>query len=227
MDSVEINSLIKKTEDMVSGHFIIGGEKWDVVPLILENLHKFATELISQKEKKESHTRKIECNVGCPYCCYTKINLTPCEALHIGQYIRNSYSLRQIDALMKKITGIIRLTKGKQEKELLALWRSTPCIFLENDKCTIYSHRPFLCRAWHSLSADQCKRAFETDREDAEIDIVPYYGAIYGAVRKGLTNVMRSMGLEWDTTDIVSAVKVILTHPDPFAAWFNGENLFH
>ncbi len=226
MNSNEIKSLIKKTEDMVSGFFITGGEKWETVPFILKKLYQFGGELVDQTEKKEGLDRRIECNVGCPYCCYTRVTLMPCEALHIGQHIRENYSLRQTDALMKKMSQTLRLAKGISPGELPSFWRKTPCIFLENDKCSIYAIRPFLCRAWHSLSVDQCRRAFESDREDAEIDTTPFRGTIYGAVREGLTHVCRSMGCEWETTDILSSLRIVLAHPDPFTAWIRGENLF-
>ncbi len=222
----EISKLVKKAEDMVSGFFITGGERWETVPVIIRKLYQLGGELVERTEKQKNITNKIECNVGCPYCCYTRVKLTPCEALHIGQHIRENYSLRQTDILMKRITNTLRQAKGKSTEELASFWEKTPCIFLENEKCSIYNIRPFICRAWHSLSADQCRRAFESENRDAEIDSTPFRGIIYGALRNGLTHVCRSMGHEWQSTDIITAVRTVLAHPDPFSAWVKGENLF-
>jgi hypothetical protein len=155
------------------------------------------------------------------------VMLTPVEALHIGQYIKENYSLKQTDMLMKRISNTLKLSKGLSEAEIERLWSKTPCIFLENDKCSIYNFRPFLCRAWHSLSVDQCRRAFETDNEDAEIDSTPFRGGILGSLRSGLQRICEKEGWETRTIDLITGIKIILSHPDPIESWISGDRIFN
>lgn len=223
----ETKQFVKKAKDLVSDIFKTQGKNRDTVIIIMKKLYQLGDELVDITEKKENVANKIDCNVGCSYCCYTRVTLTPPEALLIGQYVKESYSLKQTDGLMKRISNTLRMTKGKSPEELVSFWGKTPCIFLDNEKCTIYNVRPFLCRAWHSLSADQCKRAFESGNQEAEIDSTPFRGIILGSLREGLSIICDSMGCETNTTDLPTSLKTILSLSDPFEIWVKGDRLFH
>lgn len=223
----ETKYLVKKAENLVTDIFKTQGKNRDTVSIIMKKLYQLGDEIIEATEKKENVANKIDCNVGCSYCCYTRVTLTPAEALLIGQYVKENYSLKQTDGLMKRISNILRMTKGKSPEELVLFWGKTPCIFLDQDKCTIYNVRPFICRAWHSLSSDQCKRAFESGNQEAEIDSTPFRGIILGALRDGLSHVCDSLGCESKPTDLTKSLKTILSQPDPCEAWVKGESLFH
>lgn len=223
----ETNYLVKKAENLVSDIFKTQGKNRDTVSIIMKKLYQLGDELVETTEKKENVANKIDCKVGCSYCCYTQVALTPAEALLIGQSVKENYSLKQTDSLMKRISSTLRSAKGKSPEELVLFWGKTPCIFLENEKCSIYNVRPFICRAWHSLSIDQCKRAFESGDQDAEIDSTPFRGLILGALREGLSHMCESLGCESKPTDLPTSLKTILSHSDPCEAWIKGEILFH
>jgi len=223
----ETKHLVKKAEELVSDIFKTQGKNRDTVLIIMKKLYQLGEELVDIKEKKENIANKIECNVGCSYCCYTRVTLTPAEALLIGQYVKENYSLKQTDGLMKRISNTLRMTKGKSPEELVSFWGKNPCIFLAHDKCTIYNVRPFICRAWHSLSVDQCKRAFESGNQEAEIDSTPFRGIILGALREGLSHICDSLGCESKPTDLPTSLKTILSLSDPCEIWVKGESLFH
>ena len=219
--------IVKKAETIASDIFKIGAKNMDTALLLIRSLYKYGEDLVETIERKKKIPGKIECKVGCSYCCYAQVSLTPPEAVFIGHFIKENYSLRQTDALMKRSTGNIRLTKGKSLEERIDIWEKTPCIFLENDKCSIYEVRPFICRAWHSLSVDQCERAFHSGNKDAEIDSTPYRNIIFGAVRDGLSNACDLYGCESIPIEIASSIKIILQHPSPEEAWIKGEKLFN
>jgi uncharacterized protein len=60
------------------------------------------------------------CKRGCAKCCVHGLTLLPLEA----DYIRKNVSLKNVVSNTKK----------------------SECVFLKNDVCQIYQHRPVLCR---------------------------------------------------------------------------------
>ncbi len=222
----DVKRLIKKTEKLVSEIISVHGISRESILSIIESVYRDGDEYVSVSELKENVASRIECNVGCCYCCHTRVSVTPAESLIICHHIKSRYSLKQMDTLMKRIVSILRQLKEKAENELELFWSKTPCVFLDNDKCSIYSVRPFICRAWHSLSKDQCQRAFESENQDAEIDSTPFRGMIYGTLRKFLNDFSESNGCSTTRRDLPTALRITLAHNDPFEAWLRGENLF-
>ena len=222
----DIEIIKKKTEGLVSDIIKTGGKNKNSVQLIMSKLYRLGDDLIERTEKKENIFSKIECKTGCSYCCYSLISLTPPEALLIGHHIKENFSLKQTDVLMKRVSRTLRLIRGKSLDEQSALYEKTPCMFLENDKCMVYGARPFICRAWHSLSSYQCERAFQSGDLDAEIDSTPFRGQILGAVRDGLVRACETHGWDSERIDIVGSIKTILSHHSPEESWVKGEKLF-
>ncbi len=72
------------------------------------------------------------CRKGCNRCCYMEVAVSDVEAEYIT-----------------KFTGI-RQTPYMSEFEYLG----TPCPFLEESGCSIYEHRPFVCRRHVALFDD-------------------------------------------------------------------------
>lgn len=72
------------------------------------------------------------CKKGCSYCCNIQVSVSPLEV----EYIEHS-------------TGIKRaLNLGIGE------FFGTPCPFLDNNICSIYKYRPFVCRRHNALFND-------------------------------------------------------------------------
>lgn len=227
MTTTKRSDIFKKAYDLAIDILKTGGTNKDTALLLMQNLYKFGGNLVERIERQEGIDLKIDCKIGCSFCCYSQVSLTPAEAVLISGYIKDNYSLKKTDTLMKRATNNLRLIKGKSEDERIGLWEKTPCIFLEDDACSIYDVRPFICRAWHSLSVDQCSVAFHTSDRDAEIDSTPYRNIIYGAVRDGLLHACDAFNCETGTIELTNSIKIILKHPEPVDAWINGERLFH
>lgn len=221
------SEIFKKAYDLAIDILKTGGPNKETALLLTQNLYKIAEKIVDDVERQEGIAEKIDCRIGCSFCCYSKVSLIPAEAVLISHYIRENYSLQKTDALMKRATSNLRLVKGKTEDEWIDLWEKTPCIFLEDDACSIHRVRPFVCRAWHSLSADQCSVAFHTSDKDAEIDSTPFRNIIFGAVRDGLIHACDALNCETGIIELTSSIKTILNHPEPVKAWIRGEFLFH
>lgn len=221
------SDILKKAYDLAIDILKTGGKNKDTALLLTQNLYKFGEGLVEKIERQKRINLKIDCKIGCSFCCYSRVSLTPVEAVLISDFIKQNYSLKKTDALLKRATNNLRLIHGKSEEERIHLWGKTPCIFLHEETCSIYNVRPIICRAWHSLSADQCSVAFHTSDKDAEIDTTPFRNIIFSAVRDGLSHACEAFSCETGPIELTSSIKIILNHPEPVETWINGEPLFH
>lgn len=80
----------------------------------------------------------IACRKGCAYCCHQAIDISRIEAEYIGEK-----------------TGIVPVNVGKVvPRDPLSFSGNTPCPFLKKGACSIYEHRPLICRIHVSLDVD-------------------------------------------------------------------------
>ena len=94
-----------------------------------------------------AHVNDISaCKKGCSNCCYQRVMLSQSEANMIASNIGKSAVQLPPDY---KIEGIDYYNK------------STPCTFLVNNSCSIYEHRPFMCRNQVNLDIDNLLCEFE------------------------------------------------------------------
>lgn len=220
------NALRKKAVE-ITDDIIRLTKKTEETPVkIMEALYAFG-ETVTDKTESENHlTEKIKCSKGCSYCCYAQVSVTPVEAILIGNYLKSSFSLSRMDRMLKHIRHNMSLTEGKSFEERVKIWEQTPCIFLDDGICSIYEQRPLICREWHSLSVEQCKKAFESLDQEAEIESFPYRSIILASIRDGMVDVFKKEGLRYETAEMTFAMKSVLHHPAPDLAWVEGEDIF-
>jgi hypothetical protein len=80
----------------------------------------------------------VACRKGCAYCCHLAIQVSQVEADNIGEK-----------------TGIIPVKlKNSVSRDPYGFSEKTPCPFLKEGQCSIYEHRPLICRAHVNLDID-------------------------------------------------------------------------
>lgn len=186
----------------------------------------FANHMIQYFESKEPLSEPVACKAGCHYCCFYQVLLTPPEALFIGHYVETVFTEKQKLHLIKRIDETLAMTDGKSVEERAKTWHDTPCIFLANGRCSVYDVRPFVCRAWHSLSSDRCREAFESNRRLAEVEGYSHRHYILQTVRDGIQEVSTDNGCQAGILEIAKAMKQYIDNPNPIEAWIKGEKIF-
>lgn len=222
----ENDALKKKSEAMAKDIIRLTKKSGDTAIHLMEKFLEFGENIIDKTEIDGDIRKNIKCSKGCYYCCYAQVSVTPPEAIYIGKFLQENYSLSKTDQLLKKIKNNISLTEGKSLEERIRIWEKTPCIFLSDNECSIHAVRPFICRAWHSLSVEQCKTAFEIRDKEAEIDSYPYRNYILGTIREGISKACNDAGYDSEPVEIATAMKAIISHPSPGNSWIDGERIF-
>lgn len=105
---------------------------------VLERLYRYVDEALPKLYPAPT------CKRGCSHCCYMAVGITGLEALHI-----------------EKRTGhkVTNLESGPVDTD-----QREPCVFLKNNECSIYEHRPMVCRVF--MSFDDVKYCIDETAAD-------------------------------------------------------------
>lgn len=104
---------------------------------LIRFIYNMTDDILSKKNfHQETQCFKQECS----FCCYDNILLTPLEANHIKNAgISPDFNLQNL----QKNSNFRKLPFAKKA-----------CIFLKEGKCSVYSHRPMVCRL-HNIAKGQ------------------------------------------------------------------------
>jgi len=171
-------------------------------------------------------TPPTACVEGCFWCCYQEVTVMALEAFRIAHFLRKSLST---DAILKVLNRLRKLDKKTREKVSRAGVRvGTPCVFLANKRCIIYSVRPLACAEFTSFNVDDCKRGYHLGFKPGIIIHERARKLVYGAIWKGVLDGLRKALPYANTTPLklTSAVLYALSKNDSGASWVTGRNPF-
>jgi uncharacterized protein len=102
-------------------------------------------------QRLSSEVRQISspfaaCKRGCSNCCYQRVMLSQTEADTIAHNIKRK---------------AVQLSPAYRLPDMDAFDSTTACNFLVDGECSIYEHRPFMCRNQVNLDKDSLLCSFE------------------------------------------------------------------
>lgn len=161
---------------------------------VLQEFMEFIEKIIEDLEI-DGKCPEIKCRRGCSYCCYSHLKIMPVEALLINAFIKTHFTSQKLSGLKERIRRNLQLTGNKTIEEKFQNKKKTPCVFLDNDFCSIYPVRPFICRAWNSLDRTSCESAFHADTYHAEIEASSARNFCFGLARTIFVELSQQMAL--------------------------------
>lgn len=144
------------------------------------------------------NSRKLPCRLGCSQCCRTMFDISAIEFNYI-KYGLSHYPTKYLFRLKRNVFSVGKHVAEKYPKvfqdinvqepptltrveyELLAIYREQvllevgeiPCPFLDDNICTIYQYRPFVCRVTgifrHPSGEPTCNIIKQEDLQRQEI----------------------------------------------------------
>ena len=124
----------------------------------LNQLHSKVSNFFDEVQSRNNEA--MSCKAGCARCCYVDLSVFKIEA----DYIEKWFSHLSYEEKLKRI--------GEWEKPHIA----GSCLFLRDEKCTIYEARPTICRSQGlplkfeidgEIGVDACPLNFE----DLEVEL--------------------------------------------------------
>ncbi len=223
-DSVETDAFKKILLNLVKDKMSYGTHQ-ETILVALKDVMEFVQTIIDQLETS-GQSPSVSCSSGCGFCCHSLIKVIPAEALLIASFIRRNLLKNDIQTLKNNILKYQLLVKGKTLKERVALKDKTPCIFLKNNNCSIYSVRPFICRAWNSLDQSACQSSFLSGNHEAEIETSPIRNYMYSTARDIFQEMDKQMVLKTGLYEIPGAISDCLRHVDSLERWSISKPVF-
>lgn len=129
-------------------------QRGDSLSFVLEAV-KVAESFVQKLKAKEI----FACKEGCSYCCHLKVEVFSFEVYGIASYLMERWPLAKIEALLPRLEERAAQAKALSLDDFAAA--HLPCVFLENNRCSIYPVRPNTCVAYHSLDKQDCVDAYE------------------------------------------------------------------
>lgn len=174
------------------------------------------------RERHRGEVAGLACKRGCDHCCHLPVASSAPSILRIADALRQQLAPADLDAVLSRIGTLDAATRGREWSP--SLRGPTPCAFLVNHACTIYGMRPFVCRAWNSADADDCRRALDQQTVEMRFDV--FQRATFAGIERGLKDALIAHQLDPVDLDFCPALKVALLAPDAGDRWLRGEPIF-
>ena len=84
----------------------------------------------------QRYPTQVTCHAGCDGCCYQQFTVFPVEAYHLAQ---------AVTALAPEARQHL-LARLQQIDPWHVIDTPQPCVLLEHGRCSLYDHRPLICR---------------------------------------------------------------------------------
>ena len=85
---------------------------------------------------RQCYPTQITCHAGCDGCCYQQFTVFAVEAHHLAQAVA---------ALAPEARQRL-LARLQQDDPWRIIETAAPCVLLEHGRCSLYEHRPLICR---------------------------------------------------------------------------------
>ena len=159
--------------------------------------------------------------LACPETGQGRIGVTAPEVLAIADYLRKNKSpeeVRRIHELAVENAEAIA-ARAESERDQPPL----PCPLQGKDHvCCVYSMRPLHCRPLHAI----CLGMEMGHRDESGVGLARHEQIVAQGVELGLTQALKSAGLDGDAYELNSALATALGTPDAAERWAKGEHLF-
>jgi hypothetical protein len=154
----------------------------------------------------------LPCKAGCAYCCYVgpdRPDLLPVELYRIAAYLaETSIGVR---------THVMARLEAQDDPK-------APCLFLSDERCTIYPVRPMRCRAQHSPDVVACRQSYAGQRPTFPLLREP--ALLLKSIGTGIRLGLQQAGLEHTPLSATKAVRLALERPEALDRWLAGEPVF-
>jgi Fe-S-cluster containining protein len=162
-----------------------------------------------------------ECAPGCSSCCYLLVSITPFEAFAIARHLLETRTPADLARITERLKALAEVPVDPRHRHDAQI----PCALLESDRCSIYEHRPSMCRTALSQSRAACESCrakgsgvVPSIEQPSQIDTLMQMGIDYALISR--------RNLSTERVEFSRAVLVALRDPQALSAWLEGKDPF-
>jgi hypothetical protein len=161
------------------------------------------------------------CRIGCFWCCYLRVKVTPLEVWCIFDFFRSRPRPRELSELRQRLAAADETRRGMDGYQRVGA--KTACPLLVNGKCSVYPVRPIACRVYHSLNPSDCEEPLDEERS---VTIRNDIAGLGMGIFAGLTEGLRAVGLQTRLLELRAGLRMAIDEPGLLERWLAGEPAF-
>jgi Fe-S-cluster containining protein len=160
----------------------------------------------------DESTTKPACKAGCAFCCYYKVEVRAHEVFAIKEHLQNNWDNNRIAQVLESAQKNAEIIRNLRPEEHLVT--NLKCPFLIDNRCSIYSVRPFKCRNFHATDANTCEATFADPTnlsiENSLIESVASFGNAHSQAFEAAT---QQLGMDYRAYDFNTALVEVFADP--------------
>jgi Fe-S-cluster containining protein len=165
---------------------------------------------------------RAECDSGCSFCCHQMVVCTPLEIFAIARHIFDGKTQSEIAGIKQQLAQRAGLSLDVPSR----YGADKPCALLESNRCSIYAHRPSLCRTMLSTSRAACETSLETQEQKVPFVAEPVIIAFMMQLGIDYALIKRKH-VSTEKVEMSRALFIALENYEAaFLSWINGEDAF-
>jgi len=165
---------------------------------------------------------KIACKKDCSFCCHTFVSVLAPEVFRLATIIRREYSAVDIQKLIERCGVSANLDLNARHGKKL------PCPLLAepttNAGCSVYSHRPLVCRKAVSVSLEACRVEYNGGEVGTQMPFVNQ--SLFSDANLALHLGLHSCSLSERSYELSAALRIALTQRNAEQLWLEGNDIF-
>lgn len=194
------------------------GDLAELTSTILRGRNKVLEEAAASYSKAAG----AECRAGCTSCCHLMVHGRPYEILSIVRHLLATRTPAEIESLEQRLRAVAQVPLDP----IVRLKAKMPCAFLEEGRCSIYEHRPSVCRMTLSQSRAACDSCLREG--GGSIPYIEQPGKIAAVMQMGIDHALATRrNLSTEGAELSRALLIALRDPQgTLAAWRDGTDPF-
>ncbi len=170
---------------------------------------------------------RTDCREGCSWCCYGgNVEIAASEAVVIAEYLADNLDAEHLAQVRQRIAEDARDIRSRSTEERFAARVACPLLDEAQGRCLVYEVRPGLCRAYNSMDAKVCERAFKVTGKDEPIPFNVRMKCGYASALTGLERACKAHGVDARGSFQLSLALEVAFAPESGERWARGERIF-
>jgi len=163
-----------------------------------------------------------ECQAECSFCCHQMVLCSPLEVFGIARAILDTKSADEIAEIRIRLAKRVPLPLDEQSR----YGSDKPCALLQDNRCSIYEHRPSNCRTMLSTSRVACETSLGSGEHKVPFIADPV--VISFIMQLGIDYALIKLkGVSTEKVELSRALSLALESFDyAFQSWADGKEPF-
>lgn len=169
-----------------------------------------------------SDGEKVDCKMGCHYCCSQAVFTNPWETARISHFLFHHKSREDRAEYLSRASEKDRSTSSMSMEKILVFKKF--CAFLENQVCTIYPARPMACRIYLSRSLKSCMKDYRYPEDTSSFpDLFDFPFHAGRMLNEGIAAWLRGQNIPVKEFLLETAIISAIRNNDFASEWLRGE----